>query len=86
LLPQVRQRRLGHPQSPEQVRLQLGPDLALADLLDHPEVPVAGVVHHDIEPPEPLMRLPHRGEGRRPVGHVQLDGQDRVTVLRDQFV
>ena len=62
LLAQVRQRRLGHPERPEHVRLQLCPDLGLADLLHHAELPVAGVVHHNVQPPEPLMRLPYRGE------------------------
>jgi hypothetical protein len=86
LLAQERQRGLSHPEGPEHVRFQLSADLGLADLFDHAELPVARVVHHDIQPPEPLMRLPDRGERRRPVGDVQLDRQDRVTVLGDQIV
>jgi hypothetical protein len=48
--------------------------------------PKPRVVHDDIQPPEPLMRLPDRGERRLPVGDIQLDREDRVTVLRDQVV
>ena len=62
LLAQVGQRRLGDPQRAEQVGLQLRPDLGLADLLDHAELPVPGVVHDHVQPPEVLVCQPHRGE------------------------
>src|SRR6202012_675565 len=62
LLAQERQRRLGDPECPQHVGLQLGPQLVLGDLLDHPEVPVAGVADHDANPPEVLVRRRHRGE------------------------
>ena len=57
LLAQVRQRRLGDPQGAEQVGLQLVAGVGLAELLDHAEVAVAGVVDHDVEPAEVLVRL-----------------------------
>jgi hypothetical protein len=70
----------------EHVGLQLGPDLGLADLLDHAEVAVPSVVHDDVEPPEEIMSLLHRGEVRVAVGDVKSDGQQRVTVLGRQII
>ena len=57
LLAQVGECGLGDPERAEQVRLDLVAELLLADLLDHPELAVAGVVDDDVEAAEVLMRL-----------------------------
>ena len=67
--------------APKRLVSSCAADLGLADLLDHAELPVAGVVHHDVQPPEVLVRLLHRGEIGVAVGDVQPDRQDRVAVL-----
>ena len=72
LLPQERQRRLGHPHGAEDVGLQLVAELVLGQLLDEPEVPVAGVVDDDVEAAEVLVGLLDGGEVRVPVGDVEL--------------
>jgi hypothetical protein len=54
---QVQQRGLGHPQRTEQVGLQLGAGLGLGEFLDEAEVPVAGVVDHDVQPAEVVVRI-----------------------------
>jgi len=54
---QERQRRLGDPQRPEQVGLDLLAGLRFAELLNHVELAVAGVVHHDVEPAEVPVSL-----------------------------
>ena len=86
LLAQERQRRLRHPQRAEQVGLDLIASLGLAELLDHPELAVAGVVDDDVEAAEVLVRAAHRGERRVAVGHVERHGQHRVAVLRAEVV
>ena len=70
--PQVRQRRLGDPQRPEDVRFDLVACLLLRQLLDEPEVPIAGVVDDDVEPPEVVVGLLDSGEIRLTIGHVEL--------------
>src|SRR5450631_1536560 len=52
--PHDRQGGLGDPESAEDIRLQLGADLLLGELLDRAEVPVAGVVDHNLESAEVL--------------------------------
>ena len=52
----IGQRGLGDPQRAEQVRLDLRAGVLLADLLDHPEQAVAGVVDDDVEAAEVLVR------------------------------
>ncbi len=84
LCPQVRQSRLRDPEGTEQVGLQLVAELLLADLLDHPELAVAGVVDDDVEPAEVLVRPGDRVERRGPVGDVELQGEDGVAVLLDE--
>ena len=64
LLAQERQRGLGDPQRAEQVGLDLVAGLGLAELLDHAELAVAGVVDDDVEAAEVLVRLLRRP--RRP--------------------
>ena len=86
LRPQDRQRRLGDPERPEEVGLHLGPDLVLGQLLDEPEVPVAGVVDDDVELPEGPVRGLDGREVRLPVGDVELERQDRLAVLLHQVV
>ncbi len=83
---QVRQRCLGHPERAEHVGLELRADLRLGDLLDHAEVPVAGVVDDDVQPPEALVGTLDGGEIGVAVGDVERDRQDRVAVLGDQVV
>ena len=80
LLAQDWQRSLGDPQRAEEVRLELRPDVLLAELLHQAEVPVACVVHHDVEAAEVLVRLLYGGEVGLAVGHVQLDRQHGVAV------
>ncbi len=82
----IRQRGLGHPQRAEHVGLDLVARLLLGQLLDEAEVAVAGVVDDDVEPPEVIVRLLDRGEVGVAVGHVELDRQQRVAVLRGQIV
>src|SRR4030088_3393572 len=55
-LPQ--QRCLRHPQHAEQIGLDLPPRVGLADLLDHPELAVTGVVDNDVEATETLVSPP----------------------------
>ncbi len=57
LRPQVRKRGLGHPERAEEVRLDLVARLVFGQLLDEAEVPVAGVVDHDVELAEVVVRL-----------------------------
>ena len=56
------ERGLGDPDGAEEVRLELGAELGLAELLDHPEVAVAGVVDDDVEPAEVVVRPADGGE------------------------
>ena len=81
LLAQERQRGLGHPERAEQVGLDLVAGVGLAELLDHAELPVAGVVDDDVEPAEVLVRLRDGGEVGRAVGDVERERQHRVAVL-----
>jgi len=56
LLAHERQSRLCDPQGAEQIRLELVARLLLAELLDHPELAVAGIVDDNVEPAETLVR------------------------------
>ena len=47
-------------------------------------MPVAGVVDDDVQPPEVIMGLRDGGEVGCPVGDVEPDGKDRVTVNLDE--
>ncbi len=71
LLAQERQRRLGDPERAEEVGLHLVADVGLAELLDHAELAVAGVVDDDVEAAELLVRRADRGERAVPVGDVE---------------
>src|SRR5882672_7289099 len=86
LRPHVRQGSLRDPQRTEQVDVDLVAGLLLAHLLDHAEQAVAGVVHHDVEPAEVIDRLLNDGDDGRPIGDLELQGQDGVAVLGDQVV
>jgi hypothetical protein len=86
LLAQIRKRRLRHPQGAEQIGLDLRPGLLLADLLDHAELPVSGVVDHDVEPAEVVVRLADHVEDRLAVGDVEGERGDRVAVLVHEVV
>ena len=70
----------------EDVRLHLLAELLLAELLDEPELAVARVVDHDVQPAEVLVRLGDGCEVGLAVGHVELQRQHGVAVLRDQVV
>ena len=82
LLAQEWKRGLSDPQRPEQVRLDLLARLTLAELLDHAELPVAGVVDDDVQPAEVLVRAADALERRRAVGHVQRKGEESVACVR----
>jgi hypothetical protein len=45
---------------------------------EKPEVSIARVVHHDVEPAEMGMGLADRRDNRGMIGHVERDGQDGV--------
>jgi len=47
---------------------------------DGAKLAIAGIVEDDIEPSERLPALRHRLEGRRAIGDVQSQGQDRLTI------
>jgi hypothetical protein len=83
---QDRQGRLRDPQRAEQVGLQLGPNLVLGQLLDEAEVPVAGVVDHDVESAEPVVRSLDGGEVGGAIGDVELQREEPVAVLGGQVV
>ena len=83
---QERQRGLGDPQRAEQVGLELVAGVGLAELLDHAELAVAGVVDDDVEPAEVLVRLRDGGEVGVAVGDVELERQQPVAVLLDEVV
>lgn len=74
------QDRLGDPDGTEEVRLHLGAQVGLGELLDHAEEAVTGVVDDDVEPPEPLHGPLDGLEGRLPVGDVEGQCQDVVAV------
>ena len=76
LLAQIRQRGLGDPQRAEHVRLDLVAGIGFGQLFDEAELAVAGVVDHDVQPPEVIVGLLDRGEVRVPIGDVQLDRQN----------
>ncbi len=80
------ERGLGHPECPEQVRLELVAHVGLAELFDQAEVPITGVVDDDVEPTEMRVRLLDRGEVLRAVGHVELDRQEPVAVLGHEVI
>ena len=70
-----RQGGLGHPERTEQVGLELIARVGFAELLDHAEVPVAGIVDDDVEPAEMIMGLLDGREIGRSVGYVEFDRQ-----------
>jgi hypothetical protein len=78
--------RLGNPQRAEQVCFQLRPDLGLADFLYHAELSVPGVVHDDVQPAEVVVRQLYRREVGVPVGNVQRDRQDPLSVFGRQVI
>lgn len=57
---QVGQYRLRHPQRTEHVRIELSAHVVFSKLLNKTENTEAGVVDDDIQPPEVLVRFPHR--------------------------
>ena len=63
------------PERAEDVRLELIARLLLAELLDHAELPVAGVVDDDVQAPEVLMGAADGLEHGLAVGDVQRQGQ-----------
>ena len=77
---QERQRRLRDPECPEQIGLDLLAGLRLAEFLDHAELAVAGVVHHDVEPAEVLVCPGDGCEDGAAIGDVQADREHRVAV------
>ena len=83
---QIGQRGLGDPQRPEHVGLDLGPGLVLGEFLDETELPVPGVVDHDVQAPEVIVGGLDRGEVGVAVGDVELDGQQRVAVFGGETV
>ena len=83
---QERQRRLGNPQRAEHVGLDLVARFGFREFLDEAELAVAGVVDDDVEAPEVVVRRGDGGEIRVAIGHVELDGQQRVGVLLGQVV
>jgi hypothetical protein len=86
LLAQQRQRGLRDPQRAEQVGLDLSTGLLLGDLLDRPEVAVAGVVDDDVQAAEMLVSLGDGGERRLPVGDIEREREQRVAVLDPQVL
>ena len=86
LLAQERERGLRDPQRAEQVGLDLVACLLLADLLDHAELPVTGVVHDDVQAPEVLVGAADGLEHRVAVGDVERERQQRVAVLGREVV
>ena len=76
-----RKRCLRHPQHAEQVGLDLIARLALRQLLHHSELPVASVVHDDVELAEVFVRARDRLEHTRAVCHVEREWQQGVPVL-----
>jgi hypothetical protein len=86
LLAQVRQRGLGDPQRAEHVGLDLIACLLLGQFFDEPELAVTGVVHHDVQAPEMVVRLADGGEVCVSIGDVQPNRQQCVAVLVDQIV
>ena len=73
-------------QRPEHVGVELRARLGLGDLLDHPELAVAGVVDDDVERAEVVVCLPHGGEDGVPVVDVELERQYLVAELLHQVV
>jgi phosphoribosyl isomerase A len=86
LFTQERQRRLRHPQRAEQVGLDLVAGLSLAELLDHAELSVPGVVHDDVEAAEPIVRLLNCVEHRTAVSDVEPQRQQGVAEALGQIV
>lgn len=81
MLAHDRQRCLGHPYGSEQIGLQLAAQLVLGELFDHPEVPVAGIVDHYVQPPEAPGGLLDGRLVSGAVGDVQLQRQHVVVVV-----
>ena len=72
--------------APRRLRLELRARRFLAQLLDHAEVAVAGVVDDDVEAAEVLGGLLHGREVAVAVGDVEPDRQDDVAVGVDEGV
>ena len=68
----------------EQVRLQHFAELLLAELLHRADERVAGVVDHDIQPTESLLRRRDGLEHLRPLGDVHPKRQHRVAEPIDE--
>src|SRR5690606_16470067 len=66
--------------------LELVAQLLLGELLDHADLPVARVVHDDVEPPEPVDVPVDGGRDGGAVGDVQRQGQHGLAVRLDQRV
>src|SRR5690349_20117058 len=83
LLAHERDSGLGHPERTEEVGLHLGADLLLGDLLDEPELPVAGIVDDDVQPAEMRGRLTGGGLHGGLVGDVEGQRMDGFSELTD---
>jgi hypothetical protein len=86
LLAHDRQSGLHDPERAEEVRLHLGADLGLGELLDGAEVPEARVVDHHVQPAEPVGGPADRLEHRPPVSDVEAERQQCVAVAGDEVV
>jgi hypothetical protein len=86
LLTQVGQGGLGDPQRSEHVGRDLVACLLLGQFLDKPELAVAGVVYHDVQPTEMVVCLLDRREVGVSIGDVQANRQQRVAVAFHQIV
>ena len=77
-----RQRRLRDPERAEDVGLDLGAGLRLADFLDGAELAVAGIVDDDVEAAEALVGLGDRGVDGRLVVDVEPGRRRRRRTFR----
>ena len=78
----LRQRSTGDVDRTEQRGLDLGAPVLGGHLLEEPGVEAAGVVHQDVEVPEPLHGCVDRGLGGCGVGDVESHGEE-VLVLAE---
>ena len=83
---QYRRDGLGDPERAEHVGLDLRAGLALGELFDHAEEPVARVVHDDVDAPQLGMSRLHRSLSCCAVRHVESERYDAVAVLCDEIL